>query len=71
MLPNPNDFNEYEQPETPKLRQSCFRFVRQVLETVIPAIILALLINVFLAQSTLVHGYSIGAKSAYTTAADD
>ena len=50
------------EPERPP-RRSFFKkilhLVREVLETVVPAVLIALLINLFMAQATRVHGQSM------------
>lgn len=51
----------YEMMEEPppSFGRRLFRAVRDVLETVVPAIVIALLINLFLAQATRVYGQSM------------
>lgn len=46
-------------PSRPSRRRRAVRFVREVLETVIPALLIALLINVFVGQATRVDGQSM------------
>ncbi len=46
-------------PSGPSGRRRVLRFVREVLETVIPALLIALLINVFVGQATRVDGQSM------------
>lgn len=46
-------------PRKPSLAQQTFGVVREVVETVVPAIVIALLINLFLAQATRVYGQSM------------
>ena len=51
-----------EQPQqspTPGVGRRLLRLVREVLETVLPAILIALLINVFIGQATRVEGQSM------------
>jgi signal peptidase I len=50
---------ESPQPEQPVVGQRLLRFFREVLETVLPAILIALLINVFVGQATRVEGQSM------------
>ncbi len=53
-------FLEAELPEPiPSFTRRLFRAGRDVLETVVPAIVIALLINLFLAQATRVYGQSM------------
>jgi signal peptidase I len=40
-------------------RRRALRWLREVLETVLPAVLIAFLINLFLAQATQVHGQSM------------
>jgi signal peptidase I len=46
-------------PTSPSFGQRAFGAVKEVLETVVPAVIIALLINLFLAQATRVYGQSM------------
>ena len=46
-------------PSQPSGKRRALRFVREVLETVIPALLIALLINVFVGQATRVDGQSM------------
>ncbi|NLF14685.1 MAG: signal peptidase I [Anaerolineaceae bacterium] len=46
-------------PEAPGAVQRLLRLVREVLETLVPAILIALLINVFVGQATRVEGQSM------------
>lgn len=46
-------------PPGPSGKRRALRFVREVLETVIPALLIALLINVFVGQATRVDGQSM------------
>jgi signal peptidase I len=48
-----------EPPSQPSGKRRALRFVREVLETVIPALLIALLINVFVGQATRVDGQSM------------
>lgn len=54
--------NPYLEPE-PRPRKSWLKrtlhIVREVLETIVPAVLIALLINLFLAQATRVYGQSM------------
>jgi signal peptidase I len=50
---------EISEPEPPGFRQRSLRLLREVLETVLPAILIALLINVFVGQATRVEGQSM------------
>jgi signal peptidase I len=52
---------ESQSPESPERapRRGAVRLVREVLETVLPAILIALLINVFIGQATRVEGQSM------------
>jgi signal peptidase I len=43
----------------PKMWQQSLKLLREVLETIVPAVIIALLINLFLAQATRVYGQSM------------
>ena len=52
----------YFEPEPPPRRSFLKRvlhLMREVLETIVPAILIALLINLFMAQATRVHGQSM------------
>lgn len=55
----PQDYWEPEQPPQPSILQKFLHVVREVLETVVPAVLIALLINLFLAQATRVYGQSM------------
>jgi len=46
------------QPKTPFLKKILYLF-REILETIVPAVLIALLINLFLAQATRVYGQSM------------
>jgi signal peptidase I len=68
MYPEPFDPNRvYREPENlepepqPKrsFLQAALHLVREVLETIVPAVLIALLINLFMAQATRVHGQSM------------
>jgi signal peptidase I len=48
-----------EQPATPAAQRSEIHWLREVLETLIPAVLLAVVINLFLAQATRVFGQSM------------
>ncbi len=56
-----NGFEEVEdpQPRSPGVGRRLLRLIREVLETVLPAILIALLINVFVGQATRVEGQSM------------
>jgi signal peptidase I len=56
---DPADYNEPEVQPQPSLIKKVLRLVREVLETVVPAVLIALLINLFLAQATRVYGQSM------------
>lgn len=54
--------NYYLEPEPkpkPSLLKQALRLMREVLETIVPAVLIALLINLFLAQATRVYGQSM------------
>lgn len=61
MEPELNNLPQGESPEPspPSPGSRLFRFLREVLETVLPAILIALLINVFVGQATRVEGQSM------------
>ena len=50
---------EYQPPPKRSLIKKIFHVVREVLETIVPAVLIALLINLFMAQATRVHGQSM------------
>jgi signal peptidase I len=58
-----NQFTAGEEEELPVPRPSrgrgIMRFVRELLETILPALLIALLINVFVGQATRVEGQSM------------
>ena len=59
-----HSFNEVPEseslpPSQPGLGRRFLRFLREALETVLPAILIALLINVFVGQATRVEGQSM------------
>lgn len=58
-----NQFTAGEEEELPAPRPSrgrgIVRFVRELLETILPALLIALLINVFVGQATRVEGQSM------------
>lgn len=58
-----NTGNYYLEPEPPPKKPSFLKRVlylaREILETIVPAILIALLINLFLAQATRVYGQSM------------
>jgi signal peptidase I len=47
------------EPSPPSSGRKMVRFLREVLETILPAILIALLINVFVGQATRVEGQSM------------
>jgi len=47
------------QPARPSILKRLLRLTREVLETIVPAVLIALLINLFLAQATRVYGQSM------------
>ncbi len=62
MYPQQFDTNPpYLEPEKPKpsLIKKLLYLTREVLETIVPAVLIALLINLFLAQATRVYGQSM------------
>ncbi len=60
---DPNGYYYLEPEPEPKPRPSflkrVLRLAREVLETIVPAVLIALLINLFLAQATRVYGQSM------------
>ncbi len=48
-----------KQPPPPGIGRRFLRFLREVLETILPALLIALLINVFVGQATRVEGQSM------------
>ncbi|MFZ5919120.1 MAG: signal peptidase I [Chloroflexota bacterium] len=50
---------ENNPPQQPSLARAAIRWLREALETILPAIAIAILINLFLAQPTRVHGQSM------------
>jgi signal peptidase I len=56
--PEPVD-PESESPARRPLSKRLFHLVRELLETIVPAVLIALLINLFMAQATRVHGQSM------------
>jgi len=62
-MEDPELHDQSEMPETPERSTSALRtlahWLREVLETIIPAVIIALVINLFLAQATQVYGQSM------------
>ena len=58
----PEHYGQYE-PEPPVAKPSVLKrflhFTREILETIVPAVLIALLINLFLAQATRVYGQSM------------
>ena len=61
MYPAPFDSNGIYQEPKPKTSflKKVLYLVREVLETIVPAVLIALLINLFLAQATRVYGQSM------------
>ena len=56
----PNAGEEQEPPASrPSRGRGVVRFVRELLETILPALLIALLINVFVGQATRVEGQSM------------
>lgn len=59
-LEPPNPFDPFGEDErSPSVFRQLLRGIRDVLETIVPALIIALLINIFLAQATRVYGQSM------------
>lgn len=56
---SPGEESSGAQPSGPGFGRRAGRLVREVLETVLPAIVIALLINVFVGQATRVEGQSM------------
>lgn len=54
-----NHHLEPEPPRRPSLFARLLHLIRETLETIVPAILIALLINLFLAQATRVYGQSM------------
>lgn len=50
---------EPQQPPRPSVVKRLLRLTREVLETIVPAVLIALLINLFMAQATRVYGQSM------------
>jgi signal peptidase I len=60
MYPEPYGQYEPEPPVTkPSVLKRFLHFTREILETIVPAVLIALLINLFLAQATRVYGQSM------------
>ena len=63
MYPGQFDTNNYYLEPEPQPKPSVFKRVlyltREILETIVPAVLIALLINLFLAQATRVYGQSM------------
>ncbi len=55
----PSGDREPEPPPRRSFFKKVLHLVREVLETVVPAVLIALLINLFMAQATRVHGQSM------------
>jgi signal peptidase I len=62
MYPDQFDTEEswdYEDEPQPSFVKKVLHLIREVLETIVPAVLIALLINLFLAQATRVYGQSM------------
>ncbi len=62
MYPGQFETEDYwveEPPPEPSFLKKVLHLIREVLETVVPAVLIALLINLFLAQATRVYGQSM------------
>ncbi|MEM7344309.1 MAG: signal peptidase I, partial [Chloroflexota bacterium] len=65
MYPNEREIEQYywepEPPPPPKpsFLKRMLHLTREILETIVPAVLIALLINLFLAQATRVYGQSM------------
>ena len=57
--PDNSYYDPFEKPSGPSLFRRFLHFTREVLETIVPAVLIALLINLFLAQATRVYGQSM------------
>lgn len=57
--PNSYYYPEPEPKPKPSFLKRVLHLVREVLETIVPAVLIALLINLFLAQATRVYGQSM------------
>lgn len=57
--PNSYYYLEPEPKPKPSFLKRVLHMVREVLETIVPAVLIALLINLFLAQATRVYGQSM------------
>ncbi|MBE7468782.1 MAG: signal peptidase I [Anaerolineae bacterium] len=57
--PNSYYYPEPEPKPQPSFLKRVLHLVREVLETIVPAVLIALLINLFLAQATRVYGQSM------------
>ena len=53
------DYLEPKPPASPSFLKRILYLAREVLETIVPAVLIALLINLFLAQATRVYGQSM------------
>ena len=56
---DPEDYWAAEPEPEPSFLKKVLHLIREVLETVVPAVLIALLINLFLAQATRVYGQSM------------
>jgi signal peptidase I len=56
---HPDETLPQHAPEPKKIWQQSLKLLREVLETIFPAVFIALLINLFLAQATRVYGQSM------------
>jgi len=63
MYPGQFETRSYYPPPEPEPKPSIFKkllhLTREILETIVPAVLIALLINLFLAQATRVYGQSM------------
>jgi signal peptidase I len=53
------DYSELEPEPKASLLRKILHMLREILETIVPAVLIALLINLFLAQATRVYGQSM------------
>ncbi len=59
MYSEPDHYAELEPQPKKSFLKKMLHLVREVLETIVPAVLIALLINLFMAQATRVHGQSM------------
>ncbi len=52
-------YSEFEAPPKKSFLKKTLHLLREILETIVPAVLIALLINLFMAQATRVHGQSM------------